>query len=92
MSAWQAAALASLATGAACAAVAALVARRLVARTRRRQALELNDCIVQGLARVKWALEARRPEEARDAADHTLAEAQKMVSDLLAPRPAGGAD
>ncbi len=52
-------------------------------RARQRQALEINDNIVQGLARVKWALEGHRPDEARAAADETLAEAQKMVTDLL---------
>jgi uncharacterized membrane-anchored protein len=52
-------------------------------RARERQALEINDNIVQGLARVKWALEANDLEAARTAADETLAEAQKMVTDLL---------
>ena len=52
-------------------------------RARERQALEINDNIVQGLARVKWALETRRDGEAQTAADRTLAEAQKMVTDLL---------
>lgn len=52
-------------------------------RARERQALEINDNIVQGLARVKWALEAHRHEEAQAAADATLAEAQRMVTDLL---------
>ena len=54
-----------------------------VLRARERQALEINDSIVQGLTRVKWALEAKRPEEAHAAADEALAQAQKMVTDLL---------
>jgi hypothetical protein len=32
---------------------------------------------------VKWALESQRTTEAAEAADRTLAEAQKMVTDLL---------
>ena len=52
-------------------------------RARERQALEINDNIVQGLAQVKWALEARLANEAHEAADRTLAEAQRMVTDLL---------
>lgn len=60
------------------------------ARERERQALQINDNIVQGLARVKWALEAHQYEEARAAADRTLAQAQKMVTDLLMAQ--GGLD
>ncbi len=52
-------------------------------RARERQALEINDNIVQGLTRVKWALEAKQDDEALRAADETLAEAQRMVTDLL---------
>ena len=52
-------------------------------RARQQQALEINDNIVQGLARVKWALEGNRLVEAHTAADQTLADAQKMVTDLL---------
>jgi hypothetical protein len=77
------------------AAIAYLVCRRLV-RTReirsdQRQALEINDNIVQGLARVKWALEAQRLQDAQKAADETLAEAQKMVTDLLVADSPDGA-
>ena len=59
-------------------------------RARERQALEINDNIVQGLARVKWALEARQEEEALRAADETLGEAQRMVTDLLMEQSDGG--
>ena len=52
-------------------------------RARERQALEINDNIVQGLVRVKWALEADRRDEATTAADYALADAQRMVTDLL---------
>lgn len=59
-------------------------------RARERQALEINDNLVQGLARVKWALEAKRADEAHAAADETLAEAQRMVTDLLESTAADG--
>lgn len=52
-------------------------------RAREHQAREINDSIVQGLTRVKWALEADRVEDARAAADDTLADAQRMITDLL---------
>ena len=60
-------------------------------QARQRAALEINDNIVQGLARVKWALEGHRPQEAQAAADETLAEAQKMVTDLLMSDATDGA-
>ncbi len=66
--------------------VAILVLRVSLRLARRRQALEINHRIVQGLARVKWALESHRHEDAQAAADETLAEAQRMVSDLLGAR------
>lgn len=52
-------------------------------KERERQALEINDNIVQGLSRVKWQIEAGRQDEAREAADATLREAQRMITDLL---------
>jgi hypothetical protein len=57
---------------------------------RERQALQINDNIVQGLARVKWALEAGDVEAAKAAADETLGEAQRMVTDLLMSRSGDG--
>jgi len=66
----------------------ALEAARL-AEERRRQALALHDNVVQGLARVTWALEASAPEHARAAADATLREAQAMITMLLDEHPDG---
>jgi hypothetical protein len=57
---------------------------------RERQALQINDNIVQGLARVKWALEAGNVEAAKLAADETLGEAQRMVTDLLMSKSGDG--
>lgn len=52
-------------------------------KARERQAFEINDNIVQGLARVKWALETERRGDADRAADETLEQAQRMITDLL---------
>ena len=67
---------------------AALEAAR-VAEARRRQALALHDNVVQGLARVTWALEASGYEHARAAADATLRDAQAMITMLLEEHPDG---
>lgn len=50
---------------------------------RARQALELNDDIVQGLSVAKYALDQGRLEEGRHAVDETLKKAQQIISDLL---------
>ncbi|MEO5577022.1 MAG: GAF domain-containing protein [Gaiellaceae bacterium] len=50
---------------------------------RRRQALELNDDVVQGLALAQLALQADHPERARDAIAATLEAAQRLVTELL---------
>ena len=102
MSAWQIVTVATVVMAAASVAISYLVVRRFAARlrataqadlrARERQALEINDNIVQGLARVKWALEARQEEEALTAADETLAEAQRMVTDLLMAQDREGGD
>lgn len=52
-------------------------------KARQRQALELNDNVVQGLAVAKYALEAGDDTVARAAVEHTLASARDIVSDLL---------
>lgn len=68
--------------------------RRLAEATARyREAVELNDTVVQGLAAAKWALEAGHPDRGLEVVDDTLATAQRLVSDLLrdaglAPRTA----
>ena len=50
---------------------------------RHRDAVELNDSVVQRLAAAKWALEAGRTEQALDVLVETLDYAQALVSDLL---------
>jgi signal transduction histidine kinase len=58
--------------------------RRLEAAAHRhRDAVEINDSIVQRLSAAKWALEADRTERGLDILTETLDVAQTMVSDLL---------
>ena len=51
---------------------------------RRRQALELNDTVVQGLIAILWAQDAGHGDEVRARAQQTLAAARTMMTDLLA--------
>jgi PAS domain S-box-containing protein len=53
------------------------------ARLRRRQALELNDTVVQGLVALLWRLEDGEAAEARRIAEATLAAARRIMADLL---------
>lgn len=48
-----------------------------------RQAVEINDSIVQGLSAAKWSLEAGKNERALETVTDTLDSAQAMVSQLL---------
>lgn len=48
-----------------------------------RQAVEINDSIVQGLAAAKWSLEAGRTETGLQTVTETLEHAQTMVSQLM---------
>ncbi len=59
-------------------------ARQLAAdRLRKRQALELNDGVVQGLTSARMALELGEVERATTLLDTTLASARDLVSQLL---------
>ncbi|HEX9890261.1 MAG TPA: ATP-binding protein [Nitriliruptorales bacterium] len=53
------------------------------AAVRRRQALEINDGVVQGLASVVYTLEAGDPRLALDAARRTIHAARLMMNDLM---------
>ena len=61
-----------------------------VAALRQRQAIEINDGLVQGMAATKWALEAGRSEAALETLDRTLRRGHRLVSILL--RDAGMGD
>jgi flagellin-specific chaperone FliS len=50
---------------------------------RARQALELNDDIVQGLSVAKYALDQGRNEEGKRAVEETLKKAQRIIGELL---------
>ena len=66
-------------------------ARRAEARQRdteaaallHRQAIEINDSLVQGLATARWALDHGRVDAGVALLDATMAEAQDLVSDLI---------
>lgn len=49
----------------------------------RRQAVEINDTLVQGMAAAKWILEAGRLEEGVKTLDDTLLTGQELVSELI---------
>ena len=53
-------------------------------RRRERQALEINDNVLQGLVVAKMALELDRPDTAVAALDTSIASASQMISSLLA--------
>ena len=54
-------------------------------RQRERQALELNDAVLQGMVVAKLALDLGEPDRARSALDSSIGSASKMISDLLGP-------
>jgi integral membrane sensor domain MASE1 len=72
--------------------LAAIAAERQRAVTesialRRREALEINDNIVQGLAVAQYAAQSGRHALAGDALETTLADARKMIGELVADLP-----
>jgi signal transduction histidine kinase len=50
---------------------------------RERQALDIHDNIVQGLAEAQLAFDVGRPEQAREAVERTLAQARRIVTELM---------
>lgn len=60
------------------------------ANSSRRQALELNDAIVQGLAVAKYALELQLDDRAEEVVGETLQKARQIVSGLLDDAAAQG--
>jgi hypothetical protein len=58
--------------------------RRLdLAARRQRDAIEINDTIVQGLSAAKWSLEAGNTHGALAIVEDTLQQGQQLVSELL---------
>ena len=58
-------------------------------RERQRQALDIHDNVVQGLATAKLALELDQVDEARSAIDNTLTAARGIITDLLGTAGSG---
>ena len=63
----------------------AMATRLGEAQLRRRQALEINDNVVQGLVAASYALELDDPEQSATYLAGTLAAARSMMDDLLDP-------
>ncbi len=63
----------------------AMVATLGEAKLRRRQALEINDNVVQGLVAASYALQDEQSEVAESYVHRTLAAARAMMDDLLEP-------
>jgi PAS domain S-box-containing protein len=64
----------------------AMVTRLGESQQRRRQALEINDNVVQGLTSAVYSLEQDDVPRARSFVDRTLVAARNMMDDLLEPR------
>ncbi len=63
----------------------AMASRLGEAHLRRRQALEINDNVVQGLVAASYALEQGQESASRAYLDQTLSAARAMMDDLLEP-------
>jgi glucose-6-phosphate-specific signal transduction histidine kinase len=48
-----------------------------------REAIEINDSLVQGMAAARWALEAGRTDDGLKTLEDTIGQAQDLVSDLI---------
>ncbi|TCC24785.1 hypothetical protein [Kribbella speibonae] len=48
-----------------------------------REAIEINDSLVQGMAAARWAMEAGRTEDGLKILEETIGQAQDLVSDLI---------
>lgn len=61
--------------------------RAAVAELRQREAAEINDSIIQGLAVAKWAIETGAHDRGLAVLTETIETAQRLVADLLNDRP-----
>jgi len=62
------------------------------AALRHREAIEINDSLIQGMAAAKWSLEAGKVQGGLATLDHTIALGQRLVSELLRDAAAVGGD
>jgi signal transduction histidine kinase len=60
-----------------------LIRRYQETELRQRQALEINDSVVQGLVVAKYALESGEHAKGQEAVERTLGSARKLVTELL---------
>ena len=60
-----------------------------LATERHREAIEINDGLVQGVAAAKWLLEAGRDSAALDALNETMSTGERLVSKLIREASAG---
>jgi hypothetical protein len=60
-----------------------------LATERHREAIEINDGLVQGVAAAKWLLEAGRDAAALEALNETLSTGERLVSKLIREASAG---
>jgi hypothetical protein len=60
------------------------------AALRHRQAIEINDLLVQGMATAKWSFEAGRTEDGLRILEETIGTGQALVSRLIRDAGAGG--
>ena len=58
--------------------------RQELARLRQREAVEIHDSIVQGLAASKWMLECGRTDDGLETLTETIHRAEDLVAELLA--------
>ncbi|MCZ4498696.1 MAG: hypothetical protein JWQ74_1249 [Marmoricola sp.] len=58
-------------------------------RQRERQALELNDTVLQGLVVAKMALDLDQPDKSQEALASSIAAASRIITDLLGASPDG---
>lgn len=57
-----------------------------------REAIEINDSLLQGMAAARWALEAGRTEDGLKTLEDTIGQAQDLVSDLIRQAGMAGPD
>jgi hypothetical protein len=60
-----------------------------VAEQRHREAIEINDSLVQGMSAAKWSIEAGRTEAGLDALRETVERGHRLVSELIRAAGAG---
>jgi hypothetical protein len=63
---------------------------RKLAQLRQREAVEINDSLVQGMSAAKWAMEAGRHQDGLEVLGETIERAHRLVSKLIREAGAEG--